>query len=103
MSVQDSVLGSILTRPYPLRLGGIPITTTEEKYGSVPLVYIKYLRDVAMPVAAQHWITEKMGPFKEVVEIDGGHFNFHVKPDEFTQLLCTFADSHFQRKAENVV
>jgi hypothetical protein len=93
--VQDVVLGTMLSRPYPGRVFGLPITYSEEKCGQVPAVYIKYLRDMTMPVPAQNWIVEHLGPFKEVVEIDGGHFNFWLKTDEFTELLFRLTDQYF--------
>jgi len=92
---QDVVLATILTRAVPSQMLARPITCTPEKYGQVPKVYIKYLRDNAMSVAAQDWVVENAGPFKEVVEVDGGHFDFHAKVDEFTQLVYRLAKTHF--------
>jgi len=93
--VQDVVFASILVRPYPTRVLELPITHTAEKSGKVPAVYIKYLRDNTMPAAAQDWIAENLGPFKEVVETDGGHFHFHVEIDDFTQLVYRLTANYF--------
>ncbi|KAG0602080.1 hypothetical protein M758_11G158700 [Ceratodon purpureus] len=92
---EDIVLATMLSRPYPARMMELPITYTEEKHGRVPAVYIKNLRDMTMPVPAQHWTAEHLGPFKDVIEVDGGHFCFWVKPDEFIQLVFQLTDNYF--------
>lgn len=96
-SSEDVVLASILVRPYPMRVFGTPITHTEEKYGQVPTVYVKYLRDNTMPIPAQDWIIDNLGPFKEVVELDGGHFDFHLNIDDFTQLVFRLTKNYFAK------
>jgi hypothetical protein len=92
--VQDIVLGSILLRPFPCRVVMGPITYTKEKHGQVPAVYIKYLQDTTLLPVAQDYIVKHFGPFKEVVEIDGGHFNFWPKVDDFAKLVTRLADKY---------
>jgi hypothetical protein len=93
--VQDVGLGTMLSRPCPGQLFGLPITYSKENRGQVPAVYIKSLRDMSMTVPAQNWIVEHLGPFKEVVEIDGGHFWYWPRIDEFTQLVFRLTDQYF--------
>ncbi|KAG0557865.1 hypothetical protein KC19_11G162600 [Ceratodon purpureus] len=92
---EDAVLATILCRPFPGRVLGSPITYTKEKHGQVPAVYIKYLRDNTMPVAAQNWIVGNLGPFKEVLEVDASHLGYWQKIDEFTQLVFRLTDNYF--------
>lgn len=88
------VLASKLVRPYPNQMLATAITYTKEKYGQVPSVYIKYLNDNTFPPTAQEYVASRYGPFQEVVELEGGHFNFLKRPDEFTQLLESLAQKH---------
>jgi pimeloyl-ACP methyl ester carboxylesterase len=90
------VLASKLVRPYPNRMLGTPITYTKEKYGRVPAVYIRYSQDHGLFPAAQEYIVTHYGPFREVVELDGGHFDFLQRPKEFTKLLANLAKKYTQ-------
>lgn len=88
------VLASKLVRPYPNQMLTTALTYTKEKYGQVPSVYIKYLNDNTFPPEAQEYVSRNYGPFKEIIEIEGGHFNFLKRPDEFVQLLESLAAKH---------
>ena len=92
--MQDIVLASILVRPFPCRVLSRPIKYTKQKHGQVPAVYIKYLQDTTLPLVSQEYIAKNYGPFKEVIEIDGGHFNFWPKVDDFTKLVIQLADKY---------
>jgi hypothetical protein len=66
---------------------GVPITYIKEKHGRVPAVYIRYSQDHALFLATQEYIVTNYGPFREVVELDGGHFDFLQRPKPY--LLAT--------------
>lgn len=88
------VLASKLCRPYPMQMLSTSFTYTKERYGQVPSVYIKYLNDHTFTPPAQEYVSSKYGPFEEVIEFEGGHFNFLKRPDEFIQLLESLAKKH---------
>lgn len=96
LAVQIFVLASKLVRPYPVRMLATPITYTKEKYGQVPAVYIRYSQDHALNPAAQEYIVNHYGPFREVVQLHGGHFNFLQRPKEFTNLLAKLAKKYIE-------
>lgn len=88
------VLASRLVRPYPNQTYATPITYTKERYGQVPSVYIKYSNDQAFTLEGQEYVASRYGPFKAVIELEGGHFNFLQRPGEFTKLLVSLAKKH---------
>jgi hypothetical protein len=94
------VLASHLIKWFPLVAPRSPVTFTKEKHGKVPSVYIKYLQDRTLLPRAQDYIIENHGPFSEVIEIDGGHFNFWPKIDEFTKLILGLAEKYVTSELE---
>ncbi|KAG0558137.1 hypothetical protein KC19_10G007100 [Ceratodon purpureus] len=93
---EDIALCSILVRPFPCRVLKRPITYSKEKYGQVPSVYIRYSKDTTLPPRAQEHIVKNYGPFKEIIEIDGGHFNHWPKVDDFTKLVTDLAEKYIK-------
>ncbi|XP_024363716.1 methylesterase 10 [Physcomitrium patens] len=91
---QDIVLASKLVRPYPNRMLATPITYTQERHGQVPAVYIKYSQDNAFPPQAQEYMVSHYGPFQEVIELEGSHFNFWARVDDFTTLIVSLANKY---------
>jgi hypothetical protein len=87
------VLASHLIKWFPLVAPRTPVTFTKEKHGKVPSVYIKYLQDRTLLPRAQDYISE-------VIEIDGGHFNFWPKIDEFTKLILGLAEKYVTSELE---
>ena len=73
-------------RPLPYLLAE-PITYTGEIFSKVPSVYIRFLQDHSVAPAASEYIVTHYGPFREVVTLDGGHFDFLRIPKEFSKLL----------------
>ncbi|KAG0568754.1 hypothetical protein M758_6G043300 [Ceratodon purpureus] len=88
------VLASKLCRSYPIQVFSTALTYTKERYGQVPSVYIKYLNDNTFTPPAQDYVSSKSGPFKEIIEIEGGHFNHLKRPDEFVRLLESLAKKY---------
>lgn len=91
---QDVVLAAMLLRPVPAGMLATPITYTEARYGQVPKVYIKHLRDNAFRVPAQEWVIANAGPFNEVVQLDAGHCSFHAQVGDFAQLVLTLSHKY---------
>ncbi|KAG0572501.1 hypothetical protein KC19_VG100500 [Ceratodon purpureus] len=94
--VQGIALCSILLRPFPCRVLKRPITYSKKKHGQVPSVYIRYSKDTTVPPRAQEHIVKNYGPFKEIIEIDGGHFNYRPKVDDFTKLVTDLAEKYIK-------
>lgn len=92
--LQDIVLASKLVRPYPNRMLATPITYTQERHGQVPAVYIKYSQDNGFPPQAQEYMVSHYGPFQEVIELEGSHFNFWARVDDFTTLIVSLANKY---------
>ena len=91
------MLASHLVKWFPLIVPETPIKYTKEKHGQVPSVYVKYLQDQTLLLQAQDYIVKNHGPFSEVIEIDGGHFSYWPKADEFTELILSLADKYVTR------
>ena len=60
-------------------------------------MYVKNLRDNTLLLGAQDFIVENFGPFKEVIEVDAGHFSAWSHPDEFVKLVLSLADKYDAR------
>ena len=86
LQVQIVVLASKLVRPFPY-LTAKAISYKREIFSKVPSVYIRFLQDHTVVPAASEYIVTHYGPFREVVTLDGGHFDFLRIPKEFTKLL----------------
>lgn len=94
MAMQDIQRAATLVKWFPIQQLGDAITYTEERHGRVPAVYVKNTRDNTMNLRAQNFVVENYGPFKEVVEFDGGHFSAWSHADEFVQFVLLLADKY---------
>jgi hypothetical protein len=61
----------------------VPITYIKENQGRVAVVYMRYSQDHALFPAAQEYIVTNDGPFREVVDLDGGHLDFLQRPKPY--------------------
>ncbi|MGK3990059.1 alpha/beta fold hydrolase [Sorangium sp. So ce136] len=65
-----------------------PIHVTEERWGSVPRVYIEALKDLAISPAEQRSQYTAL-PCEKVVSLDAGHAPFLTKPRELADALTS--------------
>lgn len=77
-------------------LDGSCIEYTDEKYGTVPKVYIKTMRDKVLPPDAQEvaFLTDPECVPNEIREIDSDHSPFFSKPVELVQHLEEIASTY---------
>ncbi len=74
----------------PLKPAGTPVVVTPERYGRVPKVYVKTLRDRAISPQMQQLMIERT-PVKRVLEVDSGHSPFLSQPQALAQALLEAA------------
>ncbi|KAG0470071.1 hypothetical protein HPP92_016170 [Vanilla planifolia] len=89
-SPEDLALGKSLVRVASLFLEDLSKMPafTEERYGSVPKVYIVCGRDEAISVEYQRWMIQRT-PVKEVMEIEGAdHMAMLSSPVELFRCLA---------------
>jgi pimeloyl-ACP methyl ester carboxylesterase len=94
---EDVVLASLLSKPVPLRmLDGSCIEFTEERYGTVPKVYIKTMKDRVLPPDAQDeaFLSDPACAPTEIREIESDHSPFFSKPVELVQHLEEIASNY---------
>lgn len=94
---EDVVLASLLSKPVPLRmLDGSCIEFTEERYGTVPKVYIKTMKDRVLPPDAQDeaFLSDPACTPSEIREIESDHSPFFSKPVELVQHLEEIASNY---------
>lgn len=87
---EDVVLASLLSKPVPLKmLDGSYTQYTDEKYGSIPKVYIKTMRDRVLPpdVQDEAFLSDPNCLPNEIREIESDHSPFFSKPAELVQQL----------------
>jgi pimeloyl-ACP methyl ester carboxylesterase len=70
----------------PLKPAGTPVKVSAERYGSVPKVYVKTLRDRAISPQLQQQMIERT-PVRKVVVIDSGHSPFLSQPQALAEAL----------------
>ncbi|KAL2522852.1 Methylesterase 1 [Forsythia ovata] len=95
-SSQDQALGTLLMRPGSLFIEDLlkADNFTDEKFGSVPRVFVVATEDKVIPPEFQRWMIEN-NPVKEVKEIKGSdHMPMFSKPDELCQCLVEIAQTH---------
>ncbi|KAG0471648.1 hypothetical protein HPP92_016194 [Vanilla planifolia] len=93
---QDLALGKSLVRVTSLFLEDLSKMPafTEERYGSVPKVYIVCGRDEAISVEYQRWMIQRT-PVKEVMEIEGAdHMAMLSSPVELFRCLARIVDKY---------
>ncbi len=74
----------------PLKPAGTPVVVTAERYGRVPKVYVKTLRDRAISPQMQQLMLERT-PVKRVLEVDSGHSPFLSQPEALARALVEAA------------
>lgn len=74
----------------PLQPAGTPVVVTAERYGRVPKVYVKTLRDRAISPQMQQLMIERT-PVQRVLEVDSGHSPFLSQPQALAQALLEAA------------
>jgi pimeloyl-ACP methyl ester carboxylesterase len=75
----------------PLKPAGTPVTVSAERYGSVPKVYVKTLRDRAISPQLQQQMLERT-PVRKVVSLDSGHSPFLSQPQALAEALLGAAN-----------
>ncbi len=74
----------------PLKPAGTPVAVTAARYGQVPKVYVKTLRDRAISPQMQQWMLERT-PVRRVIELDSGHSPFLSQPEALARALLEAA------------
>ncbi|CAM3581070.1 alpha/beta fold hydrolase [Paenibacillus lupini] len=75
----------------PLIPSVTPVQLSEERFGSIPRVYIEGLKDRAIPIQLQRSMYSLM-PCEQVITIDSDHSSFYSHPEELTSHLIQLAD-----------
>ncbi|WP_437968036.1 hypothetical protein WMF04_01485 [Sorangium sp. So ce260] len=75
-----------LTPGQPAKPFDEPIHVTQERWGSVPRVYIEALKDLAISPDEQR-SQHTAQPCDRVISIDAGHAPFLTKPNEVADAL----------------
>lgn len=85
-SEEDVTLAQALLQPEPLDPYTVPITTTDDRFGSVPRVYIETLEDNALTPAFQTLMyTDR--PCRDVYTLETSHSSFLSAPDVLVEHL----------------
>jgi len=93
-STMDATLASLLLRPCPNRaLTNLSLETTDERYGVVPRVYIKTIKDNALSLAKQEELIANSPPQK-VYSLDTDHSPFFCAPEKLHSLLLEIANTY---------
>ena len=79
-------LANVLLTPEPNFPGFVPLTLTEEKYGSVSKVYIECLQDRAVTLNLQRRMQEE-SPCEIIYQLDSSHSPFFSMPDQLVEIL----------------
>lgn len=70
----------------PLKPAGTPVAVSAERYGCVPKVYVKTLRDRAISPQMQQLMLDRT-PVQRVMQVDSGHSPFLSQPAALAQAL----------------
>ncbi len=89
-SAEDVVLAKSLLRPEPLAPLVTPLHLTDERFGSVPRIFIECLRDRAITLPSQRAMQEAL-PCKQTFHLDTDHSPFFSRPDELANVLENIA------------
>ncbi|MGG4498396.1 hypothetical protein [Brevibacillus reuszeri] len=81
----------------PLLPSGTPVYLSDEKFGSVPRVYIEGLKDKAIPIQLQRAMY-KQTICEQVITMDSDHSPFFSHPKELTSHLIQLT---LERAEEN--
>ena len=91
VSPEDRYRAMERLRPQPLTISTTPVTTTDERFGSVPRWYIECTHDNAIKIEAQRKIVA-LTPC-QVLTMECGHTPFYSAPEELVEHLETVANS----------
>lgn len=83
-------LAKLLLSHEPIESAGTPLQLTEEKYGSVPRIYIECTEDRAVTPYIQRKMYSEI-PCKKVYSMNTGHSPFFSKPQELSDIFCDIA------------
>jgi pimeloyl-ACP methyl ester carboxylesterase len=81
-------LANVLLSAEPLTTAITPMQLTDEKFGSIPKVYIECLQDRAVtPFMQRKMYTET--PVDQVISMNTSHSPFFSQPKELADILCS--------------
>lgn len=83
-------------RPEPLNPLFVPLSLTDERFGSIERYYIKTLQDHSLTTSYQETLLQIM-PCKAVYSINSDHAPFFSKPRELVQILSTIAETGYRQ------
>lgn len=87
-SEEDVELSTLLLTPEPIQSALTPLELSEERFGSVPRIYIEMLRDRAVSHSLQtRMYTET--PCERVMTLDTSHSAYFSQPDALTEMLLS--------------
>lgn len=81
-------------RPMPRIIATTPVSTTAERFGSVPRVYIECTKDNAITLAMQRYMQRELPP-RASIAMATGHSPFLSAPEELTRHLMDIAAMKF--------
>ena len=88
----DVALAHALLRPEPAAPAATPISTTEQRWGSIPRTYIHLRQDFAISAPLQQRMIAEV-PCQQVLSMDTSHSAYFSAPDELIGHLTTAANS----------
>ncbi|KAH8508453.1 hypothetical protein Peur_050346 [Populus x canadensis] len=93
--IEDLTLQALLNRPGSTFVESLSKANkfTEDRYGSVPRVYIVCTEDILLSPSLQRFMIEK-NEVKEVMEIPADHMAVFSKPKELSQCILELAQKH---------
>ncbi|PNT12399.1 hypothetical protein POPTR_011G082400v4 [Populus trichocarpa] len=93
--IEDLTLQALLNRPGSMFVESLSKANkfTEDRYGSVPRVYIVCTEDILLSPSLQRYMIEQ-NEVKEVMEIPADHMAVFSKPKELSQCILELAQKH---------
>ncbi|KAH8494014.1 hypothetical protein Peur_061234 [Populus x canadensis] len=93
--IEDLTLQALLNRPGSMFVESLSTANkfTEDRYGSVPRVYIVCTEDILLSPSLQRYMIEQ-NEVKEVMEIPADHMAVFSKPKELGQCILELAQKH---------
>lgn len=86
----DVALARMLLVPQAIAVSATPLSTSNEKWGRVPRIYIECTRDNAIPIEAQRAMTTEL-PCRRVITLQTSHSPFFSLADELSDHLARLA------------
>jgi pimeloyl-ACP methyl ester carboxylesterase len=74
-------------KPEPLAPFQAAVSLSDEKFGRIPLYYVKTLQDRVIGPKLQDWMIAQNGHVRQVYSIDSGHSPFISKPAAVVEIL----------------